>query len=277
MTDIDLVKLKADIALRKSMPDFGPETSIKRLRIINDTMVSFTPEVVEELIVKLEAEQHERSVNWEAATSLAEENGGLKRQAEAAQRERDAEVLLRLEVSGALSSATARYEAAEAELKRRDEMEPVAWQFLDAGEWHTGSEKNNHRQHTEAAGYPVRNLYATAPATVHEGKPIARIIKPGPNFKGICETVQARTYAEFPKSEVENSDGYWEEGGPLYAAAPAAVPEKVVKLPSPLMPAQHNSGELFMTPDNVCSGGYLNRDDVERCLLKVGVKWVEGE
>lgn len=41
-----------------------------------------------------------------------------------------------------------------------------------------------------------------------------------------------------------------------------------VKLPEPLMPAQHNSGELFMTPDNIEQGGYLNRDDVLRALRK---------
>ncbi|EMR9403250.1 ead/Ea22-like family protein [Escherichia coli] len=45
-----------------------------------------------------------------------------------------------------------------------------------------------------------------------------------------------------------------------------------VKLPEPLMPAQHNSGELFMTPDNVEQGGYLNRDDVLRELRKAGIK-----
>lgn len=57
-------------------------------------------------------------------------------------------------------------EAAEAGLKRRDAQEPVGWQFFDAGEWHAGSEKNNHRQNTEVAGYQVRNLYAAAPAAM---------------------------------------------------------------------------------------------------------------
>lgn len=54
-----------------------------------------------------------------------------------------------------------------------------------------------------------------------------------------------------------------------------------VKLPEPLMPAQHNSGELFMTPDNVEQGGYLNRDDVLRVLWKAcaaaGITLVVGE
>ncbi|WP_368301809.1 ead/Ea22-like family protein [Kluyvera sichuanensis] len=50
-----------------------------------------------------------------------------------------------------------------------------------------------------------------------------------------------------------------------------------VKLPGPLMPAQHNSGELFMTPDNVIHGGYLNRDDVLRNLRAAGIQVIEGE
>jgi len=58
-------------------------------------------------------------------------------------------------------------------------------------------------------------------------------------------------------------------------------PTLKVKLPEPLMPAQHNSGELFMTPDNVEQGGYLNRDDVLRILRKAcaaaGITLVVGE
>lgn len=51
-----------------------------------------------------------------------------------------------------------------------------------------------------------------------------------------------------------------------------------VKLPDPLMPAQHNSGELFMSPDDVEQGGYLNRDDVVRVLRTAGIKLqIEGE
>lgn len=50
-----------------------------------------------------------------------------------------------------------------------------------------------------------------------------------------------------------------------------------VKLPNPLMPAQHNSGELFMTSDNVRHGGYLNRDDVLRNLRAAGIQVIEGE
>ena len=36
--------------------------------------------------------------------------------------------------------------------------EAVAWQFFQDGQWHTGSEYNNHRANTEATGIPTRNL-----------------------------------------------------------------------------------------------------------------------
>lgn len=55
-----------------------------------------------------------------------EDKPALIEHLEAAQRERDEAVLLRLEVSGALSSETILREKAEAELKRRDGPEPVA-------------------------------------------------------------------------------------------------------------------------------------------------------
>ncbi|HBR3743700.1 TPA: hypothetical protein L9T19_003420 [Klebsiella pneumoniae] len=51
---------------------------------------------------------------------------------------------------------------------------------------------------------------------------------------------------------------------------------RTVKLPDALLPATHKSGELFMTPDNVEQGGYLNRDDVLRVLRAAGIK-VEAE
>lgn len=60
----------------------------------------------------------------------------------------------------------------------------------------------------------------------------------------------------------------------VYRRQPKPV---VVKLPAALMPAIHNSGELFMTPDNVEQGGYLNRDDVTRVLRAAGIVVNEGE
>lgn len=61
---------------------------------------------------------------WKAVASPAVISA-LIEQLEAAQRERDDAVSLRLQVSGELSSATIRYEKAEAELKRRDAVVPV--------------------------------------------------------------------------------------------------------------------------------------------------------
>jgi hypothetical protein len=46
---------------------------------------------------------------------------------------------------------------------QRTEQKPVAWQFFQDGKWHNGMEVNDHRNHTEAAGVPVRDLYAHPP------------------------------------------------------------------------------------------------------------------
>ena len=43
-------QLRDDIAKRKAMPPFGPGTSIKRIKTINDTQRSFTLDVVESLL-----------------------------------------------------------------------------------------------------------------------------------------------------------------------------------------------------------------------------------
>lgn len=37
------------------------------------------------------------------------------------------------------------------------------WQFYQDGEWHTGSNTHNHRENTENAGYPTRDLYVHPP------------------------------------------------------------------------------------------------------------------
>lgn len=41
-----------------------------------------------------------------------------------------------------------------------ESREIVAWQFLQDGEWHNGSNKNNHKQNTIDGGYLVRDLVA---------------------------------------------------------------------------------------------------------------------
>ena len=56
----------------------------------------------------------------------------------------------------------------------------------------------------------------------------------------------------------------------------SSLESRTVKLPDALLPATHKSGELFMTPDNVEQGGYLNRDDVLRVMRAAGIK-VEAE
>lgn len=54
-------QLRTDIERRKSLPDFGPDTSIERIKIINATKQSFTPEVVEALLDELERKEKEKS------------------------------------------------------------------------------------------------------------------------------------------------------------------------------------------------------------------------
>lgn len=37
----------------------------------------------------------------------------------------------------------------------------IGWQYqLEDGSWHFGQSTHNHRQNTERAGYPVRDVYA---------------------------------------------------------------------------------------------------------------------
>lgn len=50
-----IAQVRADIAACKAMPNFGPETSIERIKIINATQRSFTMETLEVLIEGLES------------------------------------------------------------------------------------------------------------------------------------------------------------------------------------------------------------------------------
>ncbi|ENU0857913.1 hypothetical protein ACMWIM_001025 [Citrobacter amalonaticus] len=77
---INIQQIRDDIARRKAMPEFGPDTSIDRLRIVQETQRSFTPEIVEALLDELKVVMHTAAVDHEAACSLVEENEELKRQ-----------------------------------------------------------------------------------------------------------------------------------------------------------------------------------------------------
>lgn len=39
-----------------------------------------------------------------------------------------------------------------------DSCAPVAWQYFHGGKWHSGNNENNHRENTEAEGFPIRDL-----------------------------------------------------------------------------------------------------------------------
>jgi hypothetical protein len=53
------------------------------------------------------------------------------------------------------------FEAIEAgkALLEQPVQEPCGWQFYQDGKWHNGMDTNDHRANTEAAGFPVRDVY----------------------------------------------------------------------------------------------------------------------
>ena len=46
--------------------------------------------------------------------------------------------------------------------------ESVGWQFFEDGKWWTGFDTNNHRENTEAAGIPVRDVFANPDTKLQE-------------------------------------------------------------------------------------------------------------
>ncbi|HFS5934889.1 TPA: hypothetical protein ACH0T3_005358 [Citrobacter freundii] len=53
-TIINIQQIRDDICKRKAMPPFGPDTSINRLKTLNETQRSFTLEVVELLLGEID-------------------------------------------------------------------------------------------------------------------------------------------------------------------------------------------------------------------------------
>lgn len=53
-TIINIQQIRDDICKRKAMPPFGPDTSINRLKTINETQRSFTLEIVELLLGEID-------------------------------------------------------------------------------------------------------------------------------------------------------------------------------------------------------------------------------
>ncbi|WEJ89318.1 MAG: hypothetical protein P0Y63_29485 [Klebsiella huaxiensis] len=60
---VDLEQIKADIAARKAMPAWGPQTSIERIRTINATLPSFSLKTVEALVDMLESYNGTKAIN----------------------------------------------------------------------------------------------------------------------------------------------------------------------------------------------------------------------
>lgn len=81
MSNIDKQQIRADIAIRKSMPGFGvsPDHSLARLKAIQGTQRSFGLEVVEALLDELEAKDN-RINRLEAIVAVAEQRNALMRE-----------------------------------------------------------------------------------------------------------------------------------------------------------------------------------------------------
>jgi hypothetical protein len=64
----------------------------------------------------------------------------------------------------AFSKAKAALAACEQTLAApvQPEQEPCGWQFYQNDRWNNGMETNNHRENTEDAGIPTRNVYPAA-------------------------------------------------------------------------------------------------------------------
>lgn len=48
------------------------------------------------------------------------------------------------------------------------ETKSVGWQFFEDGKWWTGFDTNNHRENTEAAGIPVRDVFLNSDSQLQE-------------------------------------------------------------------------------------------------------------
>ncbi|MBK0004732.1 hypothetical protein [Erwinia sp. S38] len=121
MNNISLDKLRT-LAAAVADAEQGSKAWDKATDALSD---KFSPQCLVKLIDQLKAAQHEQAVNWEAATSLAEENGELKRQLEAAQRERDEYAESERRTAVRNTTLTDENYGLRAELKRRDAQKPA--------------------------------------------------------------------------------------------------------------------------------------------------------
>ena len=77
----------------------------------------------------------------------------------------------------------------------------IGWQYqLEDGSWHFGQSTHNHRQNTERAGYPVRDVYA-----IPEGMKLV----PLEPTDAMIDAVAAVIYNQWPNSK----QFPWQPGG----------------------------------------------------------------
>lgn len=77
---VNLEQIKADIAARKAMPAWGPNTSIERIKTINVTLPSFSLKTVEALIEALEKAQQRNAEMESCAVKLPQLHSMLLRE-----------------------------------------------------------------------------------------------------------------------------------------------------------------------------------------------------
>jgi hypothetical protein len=82
--------------------------------------------------------------------------------------------------------------------------EPVGWQFYDNGKWFNGM-PGDHRANTEAAGIPVRDLYATPQLVVPEAEELARMFHE--TYESLAEVAGYETRLETRSFNLESPNG----------------------------------------------------------------------
>lgn len=92
-------------------------------------------------------------------------------------------------------------------------QQPASWQFFERGKWWNGDDRiKDHRANTEAAGYPVRDLYAYPPV-VAEAESVTEVMR----FQ-LKHPLTGETHTvEFTRAEVADGmeDSLYEKLAPL--------------------------------------------------------------
>lgn len=92
------------------------------------------------------------------------------------------------------------WDNAESVIAALQAAEPVAWQFYEDGEWHSGDRKiAGYRRNTEAAGIPVRDLFAL-PCLPAKAQVPEFLLEMSKQMRELIEK-EAETFFEFPTDD----------------------------------------------------------------------------